>query len=262
MPENLIVVGDIHGDIQTLNQILSEVNARNFLVNPKNKMIFLGDYVDRGSGSVEVLCRICELKIQYPDSVVLMRGNHEAVREFPFINHDLPIKISEIFGSSKEIVYEKIYKFFQLLNVIVIIEKKLFLVHGGLPVNVDTNHKNIRSLLENQEHYTLEDFLWNDPRPIETWEVSRRRFGKHFGRIITKRWLDASDTCVIIRGHEPCHGFIIDHDGMILTIFSCKESYPDFDAAYLIINNIQLEEITNADELSKYVRIIKIRRDC
>ena len=262
IPENLIVVGDLHGDIQTLNQIVSEVNEKKFLENPRNKLIFLGDYVDRGRNSVEVLYRICELKIKYPDSVVLMRGNHEAVKEFPFTNHDLPIKVAQIFGASEEVVYEKISKFFQLLTVIVIIEKKLFLVHGGLPADVIGNYDNMESLLDYQKHHTLEDFLWNDPRSIETWEISRRKFGKHFGKSITKRWLSASNTCVVIRGHEPCHGFKIDHDGMILTIFSCKESYPAFDASYLLIKNTQLNKIKNAVDLSKHVRKIKRERVC
>ncbi len=257
IPENLIVVGDLHGDIQALNQILVEVNARNFLENPKNKLIFLGDYVDRGSSSVEVLCTICELKIKYPSSVVLMRGNHEAVEEFPFTNHDLPTKIAQIFGASEKVVYKKISRFFQLLTVIVIIEKKLFLVHGGLPVEVNGNYDNMESLLDYQKHHTLEDFLWNNPRPIETWEVSRRKFGRHFGKPITRRWLDASNTHVVIRGHEPCHGFKVDHDGMILTIFSCKESYPAFDASYLLIKNTQLDKIKNAVDLSRHVRKIK-----
>lgn len=256
-PEKLAIVGDLHGDIQTLNHIIDNINNGNFLSNPKNKLIFLGDYVDRGKWSIEVLCNLCELKIRYPNSVILMRGNHEAVAEFPFPNHDLPIKIEKVFGTSKELVNQKILSFFQLLADIVIVENKILCVHGGVPVDSQDNCDDIDTVLENASRQKLEELLWNDPRDIETWEISRRRFGKHFGKSITKKWLDISKTLVIVRGHEPCHGFRIDHDGMILTIFSCKESYPTFDAAYLLIENNHMVKIKNANDLSRH--IIKIK---
>ncbi len=256
-PDKLAVVGDLHGDIQTLNQIMTRINNENFLDNPRNKLVFLGDYVDRGSGSIEVLCNLCELKIRHPDSVILMRGNHEAVSEFPFPSHDLPTKIEEVFGTSKEFIHKKILDLFQLLASIVIVERKIFFVHGGLPVDNPDNFDNIDTILENISNQKLEDLLWNDPRDIETWEISRRKFGKHFGKSVTRKWLDLTNTCVLVRGHEPCHGFKIDHDDMILTIFSCKESYPAFDAAYLLIKNNQLDEIKNASSLARYIKKVK-----
>lgn len=253
MPEKLAIVGDLHGDIRTLNQIIAKINRECFLSNPKNKLVFLGDYVDRGSGSIEVLCKLCELKIMHPDSTILMLGNHEAASKFPFTSHELPTRIAEVFATSKEIVYEKILTFFQLLASIVIVEKKIFFVHGGLPVESYLNHDNMDALLESITRQKLEEILWNDPRDIETWEVSRRKFGKHFGKSVTKKWLNLCNTRVIVRGHEPCHGFKIDHDDMILTIFSCKESYPAFDAAYLLIENDHLDKINNARDLANFI---------
>ena len=44
---------------------------------PDTKMLFLGDYVDRGMYSVEVLIFLYALKLNYPKSVVMLRGNHE-----------------------------------------------------------------------------------------------------------------------------------------------------------------------------------------
>jgi protein phosphatase len=103
----------------------------------------------------------------------------------------------------------------------------------------------------------LEELLWNDPRKIEThpgWEVSRRGLGRHFGSSISRRWLQAFDTKAIVRGHEPCQGFRLDHDNILMTLFSCKEAYSKFKAAYLLLNADQLDGINDARDLSRYVR--------
>jgi hypothetical protein len=93
VPEKLVLIGDIHGDLKTLFKILDGIKFEEFLTNGNNKMIFLGDYVDRGNDSIGVLYTLCYLKQKYPDSVILMRGNHEAPVEFPFSAHDLPYRI-------------------------------------------------------------------------------------------------------------------------------------------------------------------------
>ena len=69
--------------------------------------------MDRGPKSIEVLYAICNLKQRYPNSIILMRGNHEAPTEYPFSSHDLPLKIMGSYGMDmgKFIYYKKICLF-------------------------------------------------------------------------------------------------------------------------------------------------------
>lgn len=46
-------------------------------VSNQNKLLFMGDYVDRGNFGVEILIFLMALKICYPQSVFILRGNHE-----------------------------------------------------------------------------------------------------------------------------------------------------------------------------------------
>lgn len=261
--ENLAVISDLHGDSYSLFRILDEINYEKFLSRPKNKLVFLGDYVDRGSDSVSVIYAVCHLKHAYPDSVVLMRGNHESPAEFPFPSHDLPYRIRERFGNSGRDVYGRLLSMFKLLTLATVVPDRLLLVHGGLPTEdavIANFHKAIATAQDSHvRSRVLEELLWNDPRRLDGapgWEPSRRGIGRHFGSGITRRWLNATNTKAIVRGHEPCQGFRLDHDDTIMTLFSCREAYPAFKAAYLLLSAIQLHKIGDAKDLVAYVRFL------
>lgn len=261
--ENLAVISDLHGDSYSLFRILDEINYEKFLSRPKNKLVFLGDYVDRGSDSVSVIYAVCHLKHAYPDSVVLMRGNHESPAEFPFPSHDLPYRIRGRFGNSGRDVYGRLLSMFKLLTLATVVPDRLLLVHGGLPTEdavIANFHKAIATAQDSHVYSrVLEELLWNDPRRLDGapgWEPSRRGIGRHFGSGITRRWLNATNTKAIVRGHEPCQGFRLDHDDTIMTLFSCREAYPAFKAAYLLLSAIQLHKIGDAKDLVAYVRFL------
>lgn len=74
-----LIVGDLHGDFDSLMLILQKSNFIEKMEKAKDAtLIFLGDYGDRGDKSVDVYYLILKLKLAYPKQVILLRGNHEA----------------------------------------------------------------------------------------------------------------------------------------------------------------------------------------
>mmetsp|Transcript_24998 Transcript_24998/g.28695 ORF Transcript_24998/g.28695 Transcript_24998/m.28695 type:complete len:83 (+) Transcript_24998:235-483(+) len=72
LKDPVTVVGDIHGQYYDFVKMI-DVGG-----DPENtKFLFLGDYVDRGSFSVEVVLLVYSIKLNYPKTVFLLRGNHE-----------------------------------------------------------------------------------------------------------------------------------------------------------------------------------------
>jgi hypothetical protein len=67
----IVFVGDTHGDIEGTERVLSRFRE------PKTTLVFLGDTVDRGPHSRQNLEHILRAKLETPEAVYLLMGNHE-----------------------------------------------------------------------------------------------------------------------------------------------------------------------------------------
>jgi len=77
------IVGDIHGQFYDFLKLLeSDVGGP----SDTTKYVFLGDYVDRGTFSIEVLILILAMKLTRPKHVVMLRGNHECRQLTSYFN--------------------------------------------------------------------------------------------------------------------------------------------------------------------------------
>lgn len=72
---NIFVIPDIHGQADKLTKII-ETNIHPH-INTNDLIIFLGDYIDRGSQSLDVIKIVNQLKTQYPNQVITLLGNHD-----------------------------------------------------------------------------------------------------------------------------------------------------------------------------------------
>lgn len=74
--KTIYFVGDVHGDLDTLAQVLatSKVSRHEDVM-----LVFCGDYVDRGNASLEVLLALLAMVLHYPGRVVVLRGNHDGL---------------------------------------------------------------------------------------------------------------------------------------------------------------------------------------
>lgn len=95
--------------------------------------MLLGNYVDRGRQSLEVICLILAYKIKYPKNFFPLRGNHECA----LIN-----RIHGFYDECKRRYNIKLWKTFidsfNCMPVAAIIDEKIFCMHGGLSPDLNS----------------------------------------------------------------------------------------------------------------------------
>jgi serine/threonine protein phosphatase 1 len=74
--QKIFVVGDIHGCFDKLCALMDKIPI-NF---KQDQLIFIGDYIDRGSSSLEVVEYLIDLKKRWP-ATIFLKGNHEDMLE-------------------------------------------------------------------------------------------------------------------------------------------------------------------------------------
>lgn len=88
------VIGDIHGDLSSVQKVIRHIEQAQF-IEKGAFVVFLGDYVNNGVKSWRTLCEILTFQQRYPESVILLSGNHEfkeslttALDEYFFVHWD------------------------------------------------------------------------------------------------------------------------------------------------------------------------------
>jgi diadenosine tetraphosphatase ApaH/serine/threonine PP2A family protein phosphatase len=250
-----VVVGDLHGDLQSLTAVLEGSGfVEQAQAGEDVALVFLGDYGDRGARSAEVYYVVLSLKLRYPANVVLLRGNHEGPEDLMASPHNLPLQLRYRFGMDGAEAYAKIRELFAHLRNAVFVEGRYLMVHGGVPADLGGAGDLARAHLTHPEMGFLEDLLWSDPAEgLEGVSFSPRGAGHLFGADVTEKVLGRLGVRVLVRGHEPCdEGFRVNHGGRVLTLFSMKGApYYNTHGAYLQVP--LSEKIESAGQLLPWV---------
>lgn len=85
-------IGDVHGNLSALNDLLEQVLPE---IQPQDTLVFLGDYIDRGTDSRGSIERLVRLKEEADFPVVTLLGNHE---QWMLRTLDDPLRHSWIVG--------------------------------------------------------------------------------------------------------------------------------------------------------------------
>jgi len=208
------LVGDIHGQWNDLMEMFAIGGNL-----PDTNYVFLGDYVDRGFFSIETVSLIMCLKVRYPDRIHILRGNHESrqiTQVYGFYDQCL-----KHYGTPN--VWKYFTDLFDFLPLTILVDSKIFCVHGGLSPSLDSLD-NIRALDRYHEvphEGPICDLIWSDPDDRVGWGISPRGAGYTFGEDITTRWNLNNNLSLTVRAHQlVMEGFNYTHSNQLLTLFS------------------------------------------
>lgn len=214
----VFILGDIHGDIHDLLRVLSKIFQH--LVNKSAKILMLGDYIDRGGFSTEVVLLIFSLMVQYPNNFYFLRGNHE----FPGISNIeiLDIELNSLYGKTP--LFEEIHHVFTYLPLAAVIGKSYFAVHGGLSPKLNTP-EDINQIeypiVDVKDNKLVEDILWSDPcAKIAGFIDSTRGKGTLFGSSAIQTFLQNNNFKMIIRAHQCVINGISLFNDNVITVFT------------------------------------------
>jgi serine/threonine-protein phosphatase PP1 catalytic subunit len=220
----LNIVGDVHGQFTDLMKFLDYGGSAE-----TTKYLFLGDYVDRGSNSIETISTLLCLKLLYRQNVFLLRGNHET-RD-----------ISELYGFADECkdrysseLWEKFNDVFRYLPLAAVISHRIFCVHGGLSQHLRelSQIEEITRPIDVPESGFISDLLWADPSTTqEGYTASERGTSYTFGADVADAFLEKNDLDLICRAHQVVlDGFEFPFfpNQSVVTVFSAPDYLEEF----------------------------------
>ena len=218
-----VICGDIHGNFPDLLEVFREVG-----LPPHNNFIFLGDYVDRGKYSVEVMCILLILKFKFPQNIFLLRGNHESKS----MSHEFTFAI-ECKAKLAKGCLKSFAQVFNSLPLALILNNSIFCVHAGISPNITTLQEinNINRFTDIPDSGPFCDLLWSDPNPnVTEFAKSDRCDTFLWGFLPYQRFMEQNNLQMLIRGHQVCADgweFPFLPDKSLITIYTSSSSTPD-----------------------------------
>ena len=210
----ITVVGDLHGDLQDLMRIWHAQEKWY-----ESKVVFLGDYVDRGDFQLEVVTVLLALAVQYPAQVSLLRGNHE----FESVNSIYGFR-EQVMARYSEKVWKAFNEVFSYLPLAAVIDKRFFCVHGGLSPRLNTlaDIESLQLPIREMDDPLVSHLLWSDPGDCTCdFVTGSRGRGLIFGLKAVDDFLAKNNLRGVLRAHENVPtGVKTMFDGKLVKVFS------------------------------------------
>ena len=217
------MLGDIHGQYKDL--------LRWFEVSgppPDANYLFLGDYVDRGSRSLEVILTLMAYKVKYPSNFFLLRGNHECA------------SITRIYGFYDECkrrvnikAWKRYHDTFNCMPVAAVVGESILCMHGGLSPELRSldQLRQIARPADVPDDGLVCDLLWADPDKTATgWVCSDRGVSYCFGPDVVAETLEKLDLELVVRAHQIVEdGYEFFADRRLVTLYSAPNHLGEFD---------------------------------
>ena len=127
--ETLTVVGDIHDSLSNLLEIFENQAG---WPSETNKFIFDGDFVDKGKRGCDVMWVLLAFKVALPNSVILLRGNHEDLIQNMCGKDYFRFQCEKRYGKSIYQLLAGDRGVFAYLPLCALVQQTAFVVHGGL----------------------------------------------------------------------------------------------------------------------------------
>eukprot|EP00927_Polykrikos_kofoidii_P077036 TRINITY_DN7402_c0_g1_i1.p1 TRINITY_DN7402_c0_g1~~TRINITY_DN7402_c0_g1_i1.p1 ORF type:complete len:859 (+),score=127.67 TRINITY_DN7402_c0_g1_i1:351-2579(+) len=241
------VYGDIHGQYLDLMRLFARYKAPTMDNDSGDiefmEYLFLGDFVDRGSFSLETVCLLFALKIRYPKQIHMIRGNHEdpTINGIYGFRDECRRRLKEE-PEEPESCWNKFNRVFEWMPVAAVIEDKILCIHGGIGGSVNSiadisslqRPLHVAQIPQTPLEQRVTDLLWSDPSDsdaITGVTMNETRDPDGVGRIVkfgpdrVEDFLRQNPPIsMILRAHEcVMDGFERFANGRLITIFSATD---------------------------------------
>jgi predicted phosphodiesterase len=182
----VVFVGDTHGDLEASEQVI-----RHYLKKPY-RIVFLGDYVDRGDESEGNIDYLLRMKIEHPEEIFLLSGNHEGhmIKE---------LRPANFWDSLSPRERERYGQVFSRLPLCAASANGIVALHGALPeLNSLEEINRIEWGDSDWDRIVWGDFVEGDGDVLgDLW--GRPRFGGAYFDRLMERFREK----ILVRSHQP-----------------------------------------------------------
>lgn len=227
--DRVVFVGDTHGDVDASRRVGEQY------FNDQTIVVFLGDYVDRGPQSRENLEYLLRWKLEHPERIYLLQGNHEGMKQMPFGPADF-------WDSLNRTERQRCADVLDQLPWVMALPNGVIGLHAALP-SVDSLEA-IRDVPSGSPEW--HQLVWGDWQDEPGEFLGDMGSRPQFGRDFFARQMETLGQSVLIRSHQP-HVPQWMMDGRCLTIFT-SHAYGPRERTVAIVDLDQ--DVASGDDLA------------